>query len=156
MEPVLASIYPVQGAALPSILATAHLYGLSIAAAVLIILIRLLAAWYLKRLKSQPRSAKPVPGTAAMPPRPPSMQYTASSFAEMLVGIFGGILRPERHQPDIKGLFPGRSSFGSHVPEVVLDNGILPFFAALDRNWQKYGDCRTASSTIISCISSWH
>jgi hydrogenase-4 component B len=61
------------------------------------------------------------------------MQYTASSFAEMLVGIFGGILRPEIHQPDIKGLFPGRTSFESHVPEVVLDKGILPFFAAADR-----------------------
>jgi hydrogenase-4 component B len=61
------------------------------------------------------------------------MQYTASSFAEMLVGIFGGILRPERHAPDIKGLFPGRSTFESHVPEVVLEKGILPFLAATDR-----------------------
>jgi hydrogenase-4 component B len=61
------------------------------------------------------------------------MQYTASSFAEMLVGIFGGIHRPERHQPEIRGLFPGRSSFQSHVPEVVLEKGILPFLVAVDR-----------------------
>jgi len=61
------------------------------------------------------------------------MQYTASSFAEMLVGIFGGILRPERHAPEIKGLFPGHSSFESHVPEVVLEKGILPLLAFSDR-----------------------
>jgi hydrogenase-4 component B len=61
------------------------------------------------------------------------MQYTASSFAEMLVGIFSGILRPERHTPEIKGLFPGLSSFESHVPEVVLDKVILPFFVFSDR-----------------------
>jgi hydrogenase-4 component B len=60
------------------------------------------------------------------------MQYTASSFAEMLVGIFGGILRPERHTPEIRGLFPGQSSFESHVPEVVLEKGILPLFAFSD------------------------
>jgi hydrogenase-4 component B len=131
VEPVLTSIYPVQDAILPSIQATAHLYGLSIAAAVLIILISLLVAWYLTRLKAGPVGETGTWDCGYAAPAP-SMQYTASSFAEMLVGIFGGILRPERHHPDIKGLFPGRSSFESHIPEVVLDKGILPFFAAVD------------------------
>ncbi len=131
VEPVLASIYPVQGAILPSIQTTAHLHGLSIAAVILIILISLLAVWYLSRLKTGPIGKTGTWDCGYAAPTS-SMQYTASSFAEMLVGIFGGILRPERHQPVIKGLFPGRSSFESHVPEVVLDKGILPFFAAVD------------------------
>ena len=136
VEPVLAGIYPEQGATLPSIQATAHLYGVSLAAAVLIFLIILLAAWYFRCLTGK---TKGVSGTwdCGYAAPAPSMQYTSSSFAEMLVGIFGGILRPERHQPDIKGLFPGRSSFESHVPEVVLEKGILPFFAAADRQLAK-------------------
>jgi hydrogenase-4 component B len=132
VEPVLGGIYPLHGAPLPSILTSAHLYGLSIAAAVLMLLIALLAAWYLSRLKARPSGETGTWDCGYAAPAP-SMQYTASSFAEMLVGIFGGILRPERHAPDIKGLFPGRSTFESHVPEVVLEKGILPFLAATDR-----------------------
>jgi hydrogenase-4 component B len=132
VEPVLATIHPIQGANLPPILATAHLYGLSIAAAVLILLTTLLAVWYLGRLKTRPIGESGTWDCGYAAPAP-SMQYTASSFAEMLVGIFGGILRPDRHQPDLKKLFPGSSSFHSHVPEVVLEHGILPFFAVTDR-----------------------
>ncbi|MDA8414825.1 MAG: proton-conducting transporter membrane subunit [Desulfobacteraceae bacterium] len=132
VEPVVASIYPQRGEALPEILTTAHLYGLSLAAAALILLIFLLGAWYLSRLKTGPIGETGTWDCGYAAPAP-SMQYTASSFAEMLVGIFGGILCPERHQPDIKGLFPGRTSFRSHVPEVVLEKGILPFFSAADR-----------------------
>ena len=132
VEPVLASIYPERGVILPSIHTTAHLYSLSLAAAVLILLIILLAAWYRSRLKNQSIGETGTWDCGYAAPAP-SMQYTASSFAEMLVNIFGGILRPERHAPDIKGLFPERTSFESHVPEVVLEKGILPFFAATDR-----------------------
>lgn len=55
------------------------------------------------------------------------MQYSASSFAEMLVNLFGGILRPHSHQPGINGSFPGRTRFESHVPEAVLEKIYLPF-----------------------------
>lgn len=54
------------------------------------------------------------------------MQYTASSFAEQLVGMFEIALRPRAHGPDLVGPFPNASQFESHVPEVVLDLGILP------------------------------
>jgi hydrogenase-4 component B len=136
VEPVLAGIYPQPGAIMPSIQATAHLYGLSLAAALLIALSILLAAWYLGRLKTRSVGVSGTWDCGYAAPTP-SMQYTASSFAEMLVGIFGGILRPERQRPDVKGLFPGRSSFESHVPEVVLEKGILPFFSAVDRQLAK-------------------
>jgi hydrogenase-4 component B len=132
VEPVLAGINPQQGSSLPSIQTTAHLYGLSIAAALLILLVSLLGAWYFSRLKAGPIGETGTWDCGYAAPAP-SMQYTASSFAEILVDIFSGILRPERHQPEINGLFPGPSSFRSHVPEVVLEKGILPFFAATDR-----------------------
>ena len=132
VEPVLGSIYPAQGALLPSIQTTAQLYGLSLAAALLLSLIIGLAAWYFRCISGKPKGVTGTWDCGYAAPTP-SMQYTASSFAEMLVGIFGGILRPERHLPEIKGLFPGRSAFESHVPEVVLENGILPFFSFIDR-----------------------
>ena len=56
----------------------------------------------------------------------PRMQYTASSFAAVLVDMFSGILRPRRHAPKIIGPFPATVSFSSHVPEVVLELLFLP------------------------------
>lgn len=56
------------------------------------------------------------------------MQYTASSFAQMLVGLFAWALRPRTHKPGTLPLFPQRSHFHSHVPETVLDVVVLPVF----------------------------
>ena len=57
------------------------------------------------------------------------MQYSASSFAEMLVNLFAGILRPHSHLPGIRGSFPGHTRFESHLPETVLEKIYLPFLA---------------------------
>jgi hydrogenase-4 component B len=54
------------------------------------------------------------------------MQYSASSFAEMLVRFFEGILRPHREVRPPAGAFPASSSFGSHVPEAVLELVYIP------------------------------
>lgn len=64
-------------------------------------------------------------GYAAPTPR---MQYTASSFAQMLVGLFAWALRPNRHAPTDATLFPQSATFHSDVPDAVLDRGILPTF----------------------------
>ncbi|GAM11773.1 hydrogenase-4 component B [Geobacter sp. OR-1] len=54
------------------------------------------------------------------------MQYTASSFADMIVALFSGILRPDSHSPTIKTSFPAATRFSSHVPEAVLEKIYLP------------------------------
>jgi hydrogenase-4 component B len=64
-------------------------------------------------------------GYAAPTPR---MQYTSSSFGQMLVGLFGWALRPRVHRPEGLGLFPKKAEFHSEVPEVVLDEAVLPAF----------------------------
>jgi hydrogenase-4 component B len=56
----------------------------------------------------------------------PSMQYTSSSFADMLVRLFAWVLRPEVHQTRIVGIFPRGARFASHLPDVVLDGVIQP------------------------------
>ncbi len=56
------------------------------------------------------------------------MQYSASSLAELLVGLFRGLLRPQQHLPDLQGSFPSQSRFETHVPETVLEQLYLPLF----------------------------
>jgi hypothetical protein len=62
-------------------------------------------------------------GYAAPTPR---IQYTASSFAQILVGLFSWALLPRKHRPGELGLFPGKSDFHSEVPDTVLDRAVLP------------------------------
>jgi hydrogenase-4 component B len=56
----------------------------------------------------------------------PKMQYTSSSFADMLVRLFAWVLRPRVHRTHIIGIFPRRARFASHLPDVVLDGFIQP------------------------------
>lgn len=54
------------------------------------------------------------------------MQYTASSFAALLLNIFAAILHLERHPAKVNGTFPVPARFASHLPETVLERGYLP------------------------------
>ena len=54
--------------------------------------------------------------------RPTSrIQYTASSFAQMIVAMFRWVLRPHIHRPHIDGLFPKPAKMHSHVDDMILD-----------------------------------
>jgi hydrogenase-4 component B len=44
----------------------------------------------------------------------------------MLSKLNAMFLRPECHNPKIKGVFPAATSFSSHVPEVVLEHLYIP------------------------------
>jgi hydrogenase-4 component B len=56
----------------------------------------------------------------------PTMQYSSSSFAQTLVGLFSWALRPKVSKPDTRGLFPHPEAFTSHVADVVLDSVLIP------------------------------
>jgi hydrogenase-4 component B len=56
------------------------------------------------------------------------MQYTSSSFAQMLVDLFGWALRPRVRRPGELALFPQQADFRSEVPDPVLDEAVLPAF----------------------------
>jgi hydrogenase-4 component B len=58
----------------------------------------------------------------------PRMQYTSSSFAQILVGLFGWALRPRTRRPRKMPLFPQKTDFHSEVPDTVLDEAVLPVF----------------------------
>jgi hydrogenase-4 component B len=54
------------------------------------------------------------------------MQYTAGSFASIITGWFGWILRPRRHADLLLGLFPSRASYEEETPETVLEDVVEP------------------------------
>jgi hydrogenase-4 component B len=64
------------------------------------------------------------------------MQYTSSSFAQMLVGMFRWVLRPKVHQHRIRELFPEPSRFDTHVSDIVLDELLVPGGRATARGFQ--------------------
>lgn len=61
------------------------------------------------------------------------MQYTSSSFAQVLVGLFAWALRPRMHRPGNLPLFPRQVQFHSEVPDTVLDRAVLPLFLMVAR-----------------------
>jgi hydrogenase-4 component B len=54
------------------------------------------------------------------------IQYTGSSFAELLLGRFSWAVRPHGAAPRLEGPFPAAAAFHSTVPDPVLDLAIVP------------------------------
>ncbi len=54
------------------------------------------------------------------------MQYTAGSFAGIITGWFGWILRPRTHAQPVQGLFPATAFHEQHTPETVLEDLVEP------------------------------
>lgn len=90
-----------------------------------LLLCMILVVWLVRKIHwhDAPRSATWGCGYAKPTPR---MQYTASSFAQMLTGLFNFVLRPHIHAPGIRSLFAKPSRYESHLDEPILDRNILP------------------------------
>jgi hydrogenase-4 component B len=100
-------------------------------AAITLLLVVFFLAYMLKiRLSRLPRGEAETWGCGYTAPTT-RMQYTASSFAEMLVHIFRSVLQPGFHPPKIRGPFPQESRFSSHVPETMLDLLYIPLLRRL-------------------------
>jgi hydrogenase-4 component B len=105
----------------------APLAWISVMGSVLVITL-ILTGWLLRsRLRSAVVATGPTWGCGYVAPTP-RMQYTSSSFAQMLVGMFSWVLRPRTHRPRVLRLFPTKSEFHSTVPDTVLDEGVVPAF----------------------------
>lgn len=61
------------------------------------------------------------------------MQYSGSSFSQMLVGLLSWALWPRTATPVIKSAFPQSSGFKSDLPDPVLDRGLRPAFGSAGR-----------------------
>lgn len=61
------------------------------------------------------------------------IQYTASSFAQMIVAMFRWVLNPHLRRPQTEGLFPGPTVMRSHVDDIILDRILLPLSRAVEK-----------------------
>jgi hydrogenase-4 component B len=101
----------------------------------LLLALALLGWWLHRRTRHAPRDMATW-GCGYLAPTP-RMQYTASSFADFLVGQFRFGLWTERYGGSVRGLFPVASEFASHTPDAVLDRLLLPAFRRLAR-WSSW------------------
>jgi len=82
-------------------------------------------AWLWSRLRSGHVEWRPTWGCGYAAPTP-RMQYSSSSFAQMVVSLFAWALRPRVLKPGTLPLFPAATRFHSEVPDLVLDEAVLP------------------------------
>lgn len=139
-------VFPPTGVAGAGLAALAPLPVVSMAAILLLTLLALLAFWYRRRLTAAPQAETATWGCGYQRPTP-RIQYTASSFAELLTGLFAFVLKPRTHRPGIApGIFPATTRFQSHVPEVVLEMVYIP---SLERIYQRLLPIRRMQNGIL-------
>ncbi len=117
--------------------ATAHdalgsLSTASIASAAVLLLAASVFAARSAVLRNRRTSTAPTWGCGFTSPSP-SMQYTASSFADPIVGLFGTIVRRKRRFEEPAGLFPASTEFSTDTPDVYQEKLYKPVFSAFER-----------------------
>ncbi|HEX7481263.1 MAG TPA: proton-conducting transporter membrane subunit [Polyangiales bacterium] len=91
----------------------------------------------------------------------PSMQYSASSFAEMTVGLFSWALRPQVHRSELGGPFPRPTTFHTHTPDAVLDRLLLPSIQGIGRafswlRWIQQGSVHLYLGYVVLTVIALH
>lgn len=117
----------------PALATLAPLDWVSLGAVALLGLLVLATFWLRSRLARGGATAGPTwdCGYAAPTPR---MQYTASSFAQMLDSLFAWVQQPRLHRPPAhQPIFPGRSEFSRHTLDLVLDTVLKPAYRFVAR-----------------------
>jgi hydrogenase-4 component B len=112
------------------------------------------AAWWLaRRIRGAPAAAPTWDcGYAAPSAR---MQYTSSSFAQMLVNSFAWALRPEVKRPELSGPFPARGEFHTDIRDAVLDRLLVPSMERVDeqRRWVTWMQRGSAHAYILYILA---
>lgn len=104
------------------------LVPLTIANILLVSLVLVIGTAYLFRLRRLPRSQGTTWSCAYIEPTP-RMQYTGTSFSEMVVNLLGTIVAPNRRRPVLAAAFPPAGArFQYTVTETVLDRILTPIF----------------------------
>jgi len=147
LQRVSLTAFPISPASAGTTLAAlTPLLMVSIIGIALLVLLGLLGLWYRRRLAAAPRSETVTWGCGYQRPAA-RMQYSASSFAGMLTGLFAFVLKPQTHRPGIaSGIFPADTRFHSHVPEVVLELVYIPF---LERLYDRFHSIRKMQNGIV-------
>jgi hypothetical protein len=109
----------------PSIAAYVPIGRLTCIALALLIAIGLGGLWFSRwRINRPARSAGTWDCGYARPTA--RMQYTGSSFTQMMIELLAWVVWPRRRAPRITAVFAAPANFASEVPDVVLDRALLP------------------------------
>jgi hydrogenase-4 component B len=104
------------------------LVPLTIVNFMLISLALVIGVAYLLRLRTSPRSLGATWGCGYLEPTP-RMQYTGTSFSEMVVSLLGAIVSPGLRRPGLVASIPtAEARFDYTVTETVLDRILTPIF----------------------------
>ncbi|MGK2859789.1 MAG: proton-conducting transporter transmembrane domain-containing protein [Thermoanaerobaculia bacterium] len=118
--------------------------------AIAVAVVAALALGIVSRL-SRKRGAGPTwdCGYAAVAPR---AQYTASSLAKSITEVFAWAMPAVESAPGKLPLFPREASFGSHVPDTVLDHALLPALRRAERliSYARYAQSARVQFYILS------
>jgi hydrogenase-4 component B len=106
--------------------ATTAAWGVSVAAAALLLVVGAVALLRRRRLAAHPAPAQVETWGCGFSAPTARMQYTGSSFADLLLERFSWAIFPRVKAPALGGPFPGAASFHSHAPDTVLDLALLP------------------------------
>jgi hydrogenase-4 component B len=141
---------PAERLAAPAAEAARGASQVSLVAGALLLGVGLLVLWRRRRLGAvQPKAPTWGCGFARPSAR---MQYTGSSFAEQLVLRFGWVFFPRTRVEPPTGVFPRRAAFGSHMPDTILDLGILPVLESSVRitdRWRAQFGGRVQSKVLL-------
>lgn len=139
LEQGVAAWIPDVNPALPALRTLAPLGWISVGGLALVGLLLLVGAGLALRLR---RSRVVAAGTwdCGYAAPTPNMQYTASSFAQMLGSFFVWVLRPQVHVSAKQPVFPERMHFRSHVLDVLLDEVLQPAYQIVVRvaSWLRF------------------
>jgi hydrogenase-4 component B len=124
VTPLLTALAPVAGRldSQPVRMAWFTLAGIGIlaTAAVIVLMVR-------GRLRSLPKAASATWGCGYLAPSA-RMEYTGTSFSEMLTTLMGGIVRTRVHISGISGYAPTPGAFSYTPEETILERMVLPLF----------------------------
>ncbi len=134
LAPVVSSVTRVPESALREELAGAGtILSQFVAVALILVGLLLLLALFRKRMLLRRPVGKGVTWDCGYVAPTARMQYTASSFAQPLLDLFGPLLGTSERTSPPAGTFPCKASFASVTPDAFLRGVFLPGFAGMAR-----------------------
>lgn len=128
VTPVVESYAGVARNVMTEVAGQVPLLPLTVVNFTLIILGLVIGAIYLRQLRRKPLANRTTWGCGYLEPTA-RMQYTGTSFSEMVVSLFGTIVSASRQRPEMKDdLLPGAVQFRYEIIETVLDRILTPVF----------------------------
>ncbi len=128
VTPVVEFYGVVAGNVMTQVIGQVPIVPLTIANGMLIILGLGIGAIYLLRLRRHPRAHATTWGCGYLAPTA-RIQYTGTSFSELVVTLLGSLVAPRRQRPEMDGvIFPRAARFSYEVTETVLDRVLTPIF----------------------------